>query len=215
MATSLFQAPPIAPFNVEDPNNIGIRWERWTKRLETYITATGLTEDKQKRSLLLFCAGEAVHEIFDNLPDSEEAKDYKTALKLLTDYFSPKKNKTFEIYKFRQAQQLDSESVDKFYTRLRQLVSTCEFTNTDDEIRSQIIQRCSSKKLRENALRDDNITLAKLLEHARALENSTKQALDMEKGMDNSTQELATLRINEDENRRNRRNESHNTTCRS
>ena len=30
--------------------------------------------------------------------------------------------------------------------------------------------------------------------------------------MDNSTQELATLRINEDENRRNRRNESHNTT---
>jgi hypothetical protein len=29
MATSLFQAPPIAPFNVEDPNNIGIRWERW------------------------------------------------------------------------------------------------------------------------------------------------------------------------------------------
>jgi hypothetical protein len=85
MATSLFQAPPIAPFNVEDPNNIGIRWERWTKRLETYITATGLTEDKQKRSLLLFCAGEAVHEIFDNLPDSEEAKDYKTALKLLTE----------------------------------------------------------------------------------------------------------------------------------
>jgi hypothetical protein len=56
------------------------------------------------------------------------------------------------------------------------------------------------------------MTLAKLLEHARALENSTKQALDMEKGMDNSTQELATLRINEDENRRNRRNESHNTT---
>ena len=89
---------------------------------------------------------------------------------------------------------------------------TCEFTNTDDEIRSQIIQRCSSKNLRENALRDDNMTLAKLIEHARALENSTKQALDMEKGMDNSTQELATLRINEDENRRNRRNESHNTT---
>ena len=174
MATNLFQAPPIAPFNVEDPKNITVRWIRWTKRLETYITATGITDDKQKRSLLLFCAGDAVHEIFDNLPGAEEAKEYKDTLKLLTDHFSPKKNKTFEIYKFRQTQQLDGESVAQFYTRLRQLASTCEFTDPDGEIRSQIIQRCASTKLRETALRDDSITLAKLLEHARALENSAQ-----------------------------------------
>ena len=91
MATNLFQAPPIAPFNVEDPNNIAVRWNRWTKRLETYITATGITDDKQMRSLLLFCAGDAVHEIFDNLPGAQEAEDYKATLKLLTDHFSPKK----------------------------------------------------------------------------------------------------------------------------
>ena len=76
MATNLFQAPPIAPFNVEDPNNIAVRWNRWTKRLETYITATGITDDKQMRSLLLFCAGDAVHEIFDNLPGAQDAEDY-------------------------------------------------------------------------------------------------------------------------------------------
>lgn len=129
MATNLFQAPPIAPFNVEDPNNIAVRWNRWTKRLETYIIATGITDDKQKRSLLLFCAGDAVHEIFDNSSGAEEAEDYKATLKLLTDHFSPKKNRTFEIYNFR----LDGESVAQFYTRLRQLVSTCEFTDPDGE----------------------------------------------------------------------------------
>ena len=181
MATNLFQAPPIAPFNVEDPNNINVRWNRWTKRLETYITATGITDDKQMRSLLLFCAGDAVHEIFDNLPGAQEAEDYKATLKLLTDHFSPKKNRTFEIYTFRQAQQLDGKTVAQCYTRLRQLASTCEFTDPEGEIQSQIIQRCTSKKLRETALRDDSTTLAKLLEHARAFENSAKQALQMEK----------------------------------
>ena len=104
------------------------------------------------RSLLLFLAGDAVHEIFDNLPGAQEAEDYKATLKLLTDHFSPKKNRTIEIYVFRQAQQLDGESVAQFYTRLRQLASTCEFTDPEGEIRSQIIQQCTSKKLRETAL---------------------------------------------------------------
>ena len=85
------------------------------------------------RSLLLFCAGDAVHEIFDNLPGAQEAEECKATLKLLTDHFSPKKNRTFKIYTFRQAQQLDSEIVAQFYTRLRQLASTCEFTDPEGE----------------------------------------------------------------------------------
>ena len=101
MATDLFQAPPITPFNVEDPNYIAVRWNRLTILLETYITATGITDDKQMRSLLLFCAGDAVHEVFDSLPGAQEAEDDKVTLKLLTDHFLPKKNRTFEIYTIR------------------------------------------------------------------------------------------------------------------
>ena len=56
-----------------------------------HISATGITDDKQMRSLLLFCTGDTVHEIFDNLPGAQEAEDYKATLKLLTDHFSQKK----------------------------------------------------------------------------------------------------------------------------
>ncbi len=51
MATNLFQAPPIAPFDVEGPNNMSICWDRFveTEGRETYITATELTNDKEKR----------------------------------------------------------------------------------------------------------------------------------------------------------------------
>ena len=116
MATRLLQAPPIPPFDIDDPNNVGTRWDRWTKRFEVYIIATGIEDDAQKRALLLFYAGEAVQQLYNNLPNAEDATDYKATLQLLTDHFSPKKNRTFEIYKFRPAQQLDGESIDQFYT---------------------------------------------------------------------------------------------------
>ena len=194
---------------------IGTRWDMWKKRLEVYITATGLEDDKQKQALLLFCAGESVHQLFANLPNAGDAKDYKTTLQILTDHFSPKKNRTFEIYKFRQAQQLDGESVDQFYTRLRQLASTCQFTDTDNEIRTQIIQRCLSTKLREAALRDDAVTLTKLLDHGRAFKNSTKQASDMEKVLATQTNEFSALTINDGRpNERNDKSSYRTTTYR-
>ena len=151
------------------------------------------------RSFLLLWAGDAAHEIFENLPGAQEAEDCKATLKLLTRPFLARKNRTFEIYTFRQAQQLDGESVAQLYTRLRQLASTCEFTDHEGEIQSQIIQRCTSKKLRETALRDDSITPEKLLEHARAFENSAKQFFQMEKNLTTPEQNLAALNITEDE----------------
>ena len=58
---------------------------------------------------------------------------------------------------------------------LPQLASTCEFTDPDGEVRFQVNQRCISTKLRETPPRDGSITLAKLLEHARAFANSAKK----------------------------------------
>ena len=117
---NLFQAPPAAPFDVHDPNNVEIRWDRWKKRLEAYITATELGDDHQKRALLLFCTGEAVRQLFNHHSNAGDAKDCTTTSQLLIiiDHFSPKKNRTFEINKFRLPQQFDDESVGQFYTCL-------------------------------------------------------------------------------------------------
>lgn len=45
--------------------------------------------------------------------------------------------------------QQENESVDQFCTRLRQKAERCEFTNKEDEITSQIIQGCTSRKKKE------------------------------------------------------------------
>ena len=73
---------PLPPFDpVSDPTSIRQRWKKRKRRFETYLFAVNITDNAQKRALLLYQAGAATQEIFDSLPvEQDEATDYKTAL---------------------------------------------------------------------------------------------------------------------------------------
>lgn len=82
-------------FNAKgDPNSLGSRWTKWVYGFKTYIAAAGVTDDNQKRALLLHCSGESVQEVSDTLPNTGESFD--EALVALDAYFKPKQNKHFE-----------------------------------------------------------------------------------------------------------------------
>ena len=81
--------------------------------------------------------------------------DFDTAVKSLTTYFEPKKNTEYEIYKFRQASQRHDEKLDSYHTRLRHHAPTCEFTDMDREIKTQIVQTCTSQQFRRKAHRTE------------------------------------------------------------
>ena len=95
-----------------------------------------ITNDKQKRALLLYQAGEATQEIFETLPETGD--DCATAQAKLDEYFSPKKNVDYQVFQFRQAVQQPGETVDQFVTRLRKLAATCEFGDVAKEIKSAV-----------------------------------------------------------------------------
>lgn len=97
------------------------------KSFELYVTAVGVTDDKQKRVLLLHIAGPRVQEIFETLRDT--STDVKTASEKLDEYFKAKKNISFERHVFRQATQTPGESMDSYVSRLRKLASRCNFGN--------------------------------------------------------------------------------------
>ena len=171
------QGLPVFPsFSVRDPA-VDTRWKKWCSRLENLLVGLDITDDKRKRALLLHYAGEDVNEIFDTLADT--GTDYATALTKLDGYFGPKKSTEFEIYKFRQAKQEVNETIDAYHTRLRKLCENCNFYNNDKEIKSQIIQCCSSTRLRRKALRDEP-SLDDLIKAAIALEISETQASQIE-----------------------------------
>jgi len=71
------------------------------------------------------------------------------AMQALTQYFAPQKSTEFEVYKFRQAKQESHENLDSFHT-FRKHGEHCDFANIDKEIKSQIIQGCTSTRLRRS-----------------------------------------------------------------
>lgn len=121
---------------------------------------------------MLHYAGEAVNDIFDKLPNTAAGEDedpLQKAIDALTSYFQQKQNLVYEEYQFRQAKQDSGEALMAFYTRLKQLSLTCEFADSDREIKSQIIQRGSSTKLHQKTLSkpEPDMTLQDLLNNGK------------------------------------------------
>ena len=175
--------PTFPEFDITETSTQAARWKKWLSRFQNLLVAMNVIDKKRQRALLLHYAGEAVNEIFDTLPDTtagEGDDPLDKAVQALTNYFTPKQNREYEIYVFRQAKQENSESISAFHTRLRQLAVTCEFGDVDREIKTQIVQSCSSHKLLTKALENPSYTLAQLLDVGKAMELSKTQAANIE-----------------------------------
>ena len=84
-----------------------------------------------------------------------------------------------EVYKFRSYKQKECQSLDEFITYLSKLAKTCEFSNVDNEILSQVIQNCKLNILRRRALWESDKTLNNILTLGRTLEMADAQATEM------------------------------------
>ena len=85
------EVTPLPMFDpMSDPSSLSQRWKAWKNRFETYISAINainVTDDKQKRALLLYQAGQETQELFDTFTDT--GTDYATAVTKLDTYFQP------------------------------------------------------------------------------------------------------------------------------
>ena len=96
-----------------------------------YLEANRIAKDKQKKALLLYCAGNDVQDIFSTLTDpgpvGEQDTEYQKAVRRLGGYFKQQVNTSFERHVLRQAKQETDETVDQYLTRLSQLAENCAF----------------------------------------------------------------------------------------
>ena len=95
--------PNFPPLEVHLDGTAGLRWKKWLGWFERLAIRMGISDDKQKRALLLHYGGPEVDEIFDTLQDVGEDKDYKKAVGKQTAHFSPQVKVTYEVYNFQQA----------------------------------------------------------------------------------------------------------------
>ena len=168
----------LEPFNPKgEAHNLSQRWKKWKRAFSLYVTGKGVSNDAQKRALLLHVAGMDVQEIYFTLAGEGGDASFEATLKVLDDHFVPKANIPFERHLFRQISQGIGETVDQFVCRLRQRAATCDFgAGEDDYIRDQLIDKCYSSHLRRKFLeKEGTVTLDELLRVARSQEAVDRQ----------------------------------------
>ncbi|CAH1972263.1 unnamed protein product [Acanthoscelides obtectus] len=166
--------------------SVAVRWQKWKRALEVYLEAANIDSPAKKRANLLHIGGLGLQEIYYNLPGahiSEQTEDvenpvnvYEIAIRKLDEYFAPKQSKVYERHVFRLIKQEMDEKFEKFLVRLRNQAEKCVFSNTEENIIDQIVEKCSSSDLRKKILTiGDSISLENILAEANALEAVSRQ----------------------------------------
>ncbi|KAL3843030.1 hypothetical protein ACJMK2_020987, partial [Sinanodonta woodiana] len=117
------------------------------------------------------------YRIFQHLdiPDGDRKK-VSTILKALKEHFIPKTNVIYERYVFNTSDQLQSEGVDVYVTRLRGLSNSCEFGTLQSQmIRDRIVLGTRDSGARSRMLREPDLTLEKAVDMCRASEIADSQ----------------------------------------
>ena len=128
--------PTFPLFAVDDQDTLGIRWPKWFSRFENLLLALNITNEARKKAMLLYYLNEPALNIYETLPNTGDAKDYKKADEALTTYFVPKKNTSVETFKFCNAKQQVTESINQYPTHLQKLAKHCQFADNEKKIKS-------------------------------------------------------------------------------
>ena len=83
---------------------------------------------------------------------------YAALKRVLTQYFQPQANKDLQRVCFRETAQAANQSLDQYKGRLQKLAIGCDFGNVNDEIRTQLLLKARSAKLRQTAI-EEKLTL--------------------------------------------------------
>ena len=173
--------PIFEKFSIDETTTIASRWAKYKLRFGNLCKSIGVTDDGQKLAMLLHYIGEEVFDIYTNIfvPGTDET--FANAVDVLDNHFKPKANISYEIYKFRNLKQQTDETTQQFYIRVKEHAMKCEFdANLEKEIKQQIELSTNNNKLRRYSFRNPGLNLKDFLTYARTLEETGKEADDVE-----------------------------------
>ena len=171
--------PSFPEFELLPRDTVGLRFEKWTKRLDLLFTAIDITDAKRKKAILLHYGGEELSDIFETLTIQGDSDDYQKTVKTLKDHFTPRDCIDQHVYNFHKEVQRPNENISAFHTRLQLIAKQCRFANANDEIRRQLIHGCRSSRLCRKPL-ENALSLDALLKAASAMELAEEQAAEYE-----------------------------------
>ena len=94
---------------------------------------------------------------------------------MLDDNFPTANNTPFECHCFRKMAPNFGETADQFVARLRRQAQHCDFTDVEDQIRDQLVEKIGPVQLRRKLPETSNIKLHDALKLASAWEAGSRR----------------------------------------
>ena len=176
--------PPPEPLNLSE-GNVSENWKKFKQKYTNYEIATGISAkgDATRVATLLSVIGNDAIDVFNTLTWDAEGDDKKIdkVIQKLEQHCEPKKNVSYERYKFNSRSQESGETIDQYVTILRKLSESCEFgTLKDSLIKDRIVLGVNNQKTRERLLRVPDLTLGKALDVVRSAEVTEQQMREID-----------------------------------
>lgn len=163
--------------------NLSENWRRFRQRFELYLAATGGASKppEVRSSLFLHIAGEDAVEVYNTFTFAEFGDELKLdkIMEKFEDYCNPRKNITYERYRFFTCAQGDM-SISQYVTELKLKAKSCEFGLLEESlIRDRLVCGITSDALREKLLRLGTVELKDAIKTCLAAEITKAQVKDM------------------------------------
>jgi len=200
------QLPPYAEFSLIDESTIATRWSDWLDGFQAMLRAMKITDDADRRAMLLYYVGNDVRKLFKKLDGTGDDNNYRNAHEALTKYFAPTMNRVYLMNSLQNVKQQPRETVDSFYMRVREKLVHLDLEKLSKaEIvelvtLAQLVNNCENKALRTKALKD-GLRLKEFLDNARAYERAELQSKEIDS---HHTAEVKQVRDNHRSRPRNR-----------
>ena len=176
MATA--QIGTIEPFDTS-ANDL----ETYVARLEQFLEANGIANDKKVATLLTLIGG-PTFQLLNNLvsPDNPKDKNLDELKDALKQHFSPAPLEIAERYRFHKRDQASGETVATYLAELRRLARYCNFgASLDTYLRDRLACGLKNEGVIKKLLQEKNLTLQKAVEIASAMEIAARDAAELGK----------------------------------
>lgn len=148
-------------------------FQNYVERLEQFFIANGIVDDVKKRAVLLSSVGAKTYKLVGNLLAPRKAGDcpYSEIVSTLTNHHNPRPSTIVQRFRFNSRTRLQGETVRQFVAELRKLSEYCDFEEKLDEmLRDRLVCGINETKTQQRLLSEPQLTFAKALEIAQAME---------------------------------------------
>ncbi|XP_046373937.2 uncharacterized protein K02A2.6-like [Haliotis rufescens] len=157
-------------------------WEEWCEILTHVFVANGITDEDNKKSILLASCGTETYQLIRALvlPVKPSEKTFDQLVVLLKEHFTPKPSEIVQRFKFHSRNRKAGESVAAYVAELRKLTDGCDFgTSLQAMLRDRLVCGICDDNIQKKLLSETALAFSSALKIANAIEAADKNLQDL------------------------------------